>query len=386
MPNIQVQHKQANLGWLFYKNYFQAPLSSDLMVDRNHTITDRQFIAEAAKFEVTNAYGFQLYTTYPGLLVGSGYSHEYEFGDKKVKETAFKIGFFFDYVTGMPCIPGHGVKGALRTAFPNHKNEKYVKEKSEFIVALLADQGINCEESFTSYLGAKGIGSANYSPTAFATLLGETIFEGNEPVNVDSNGKFEYSTIPLYKRDIFHDAYIVSGGKDNLFLANDYITPHKNPLKNPVPIQFLKVLPGVGFQFQFDLRQGILEAAEKEKLFKTILLTLGIGAKTNVGYGQFTESKVVEATAIQLPTQAQSDILPNNWAQLRKGNKFKGEIVALDETHFKVEFMIGNTKATISRKLDKLKKITPEVGLELLVTIDQDYNGSGNVVCKFQTA
>ena len=80
------------------------------------------------------------------------------------------------------------------------------------------------------------------------------------------------------------------------FLGLDYITPHENPLKNPTPIQFLKLLPGVQILFQFEWHKLIikgkkLEVEKLEELFKTILEDLGIGAKTNVGYGQLINVK-----------------------------------------------------------------------------------------------
>jgi CRISPR-associated protein Cmr6 len=52
---------------------------------------------------------------------------------------------------------------------------------------------------------------------------------------------------------------------------------------------FLKILPEVTIQFQFDLKDGLLTKGQKEDLFRRLLLDFGIGAKTNVGYGQFEE-------------------------------------------------------------------------------------------------
>jgi CRISPR-associated protein Cmr6 len=53
----------------------------------------------------------------------------------------------------------------------------------------------------------------------------------------------------------------------------------------------VKVLPEVQFEFAFQLKNSqvlpALTAANKLDLFQQILLDLGVGAKTNVGYGQF---------------------------------------------------------------------------------------------------
>jgi CRISPR-associated protein Cmr6 len=54
---------------------------------------------------------FTLYTTYPGLLIGSGYAHSTNTtGDAS-------IGFYFDHTTGLPTIPGSSVKGVMRSVF-----------------------------------------------------------------------------------------------------------------------------------------------------------------------------------------------------------------------------------------------------------------------------
>ena len=112
-----------------------------------------------------------------------------------------------------------------------------------------------------------------------------------------SDENLEY--LSIYSRDIFYDAYITKPGQAGRIFGNDYITPHKHstqpeldPFTNPTPIQFLKILPGVTFCFQFKLTDSMIDGEtitveNKKLLLKQILLALGIGAKTNVGYGQF---------------------------------------------------------------------------------------------------
>jgi len=98
----------------------------------------------------------------------------------------------------------------------------------------------------------------------------------------------------IYQRDVFFDAVIKSPDNKGRILCSDSITPHgDNPLKNPTPITFLKIAPGCVLQFRFKLVDTIigtleLKAKDKLALFKTILATVGVGAKTNVGYGQLT--------------------------------------------------------------------------------------------------
>ena len=182
---------------------------------------------------------FELKTVYPGLLAGSGYSHELGH-----LEDEFKLGFSFDHTYGIPIIPGSSVKGLLRHA---------IEEDSSYFTDLL--------------------NSLNYQVNVSREEFIKQIFDG--------------TGISIYQRDVFLDAYPVST-QDKLF-GSDYITPHKNPLQDPNPIKFLRINPNVTFRFEFILHDNDNITAEmKRNLFNAILLDFGIGAKTNVGYGQFT--------------------------------------------------------------------------------------------------
>lgn len=207
---------------------------------------------------------FELATRYPGLVLGTGYGHGVKdaIGD-------FKIGFFFDYTTGMPVIPGSSIKGMLRSVFPNeigkhkHKNVtgEIKEEKRKYIRKLLGK-----DVSFD------------------VDALELELFEGliND----------EY--LPMSKHDTFLDAEIVKANSQKLIFGDDYITPHVDkitrlpaPLKNPEPLRFLKILPNVTFRFSFELESGpLISASQKLTLFQQIIIDLGIGAKTNVGYGR----------------------------------------------------------------------------------------------------
>ena len=100
----------------------------------------------------------------------------------------------------------------------------------------------------------------------------------------------------IYKRDIFFGAVIVKADKKGRILASDSITPHggenhDNPLLNPKPITFMKIASGCTMEFRFklmpsDINGKTFTAAQKKTLFEEILKTVGVGAKTNVGYGQ----------------------------------------------------------------------------------------------------
>lgn len=232
--------------------------------------------------------GFCLKTVYPGLLTGIGMPHEVP------GENTLKLGFYFDHTTGLPVIPGSTCKGLLRSAFPqweNHSNEpeKIKKAKTEYIYRIV--EGIKEDQQVE--IGKSEIELVNF--------VENEIFEG----------RIGEQQLSVYSRDIFFDAYIVRGTLDekrkDCIMGTDFITPHfkedvfseKSLLKNPKPIFFLKVLPDVVFKFQFLLnnnhewldkekqQQRLLTEEEKLKLFRKIILDLGIGAKTHVGYGQW---------------------------------------------------------------------------------------------------
>lgn len=94
-----------------------------------------------------------------------------------------------------------------------------------------------------------------------------------------------------YHRDIFFDAIVADVNENGLFLASDSITPHgSNPLQNPIPITFVRIASGCNIRFRFRLVDtDSMTVNDKQVLFKAILMTFGVGAKTNVGYGRLEE-------------------------------------------------------------------------------------------------
>lgn len=220
---------------------------------------------------------FSLKTIYPGLVIGSGYAHGNKESDKPKKDEAYQLGFYFDYTTGLPVIPGSSVKGALRSFFPSFgETQESLKKKTD-------------KEALHEYI--------NFH-------LGEGNALDQEQMKAFEAGIFKNG-------DVFYDAIVTK--VNTKLLAPDYITPHKNmegktyrdangqkiripdEFVDPTPIKFLKVAPGVTFTFQFKLNDFIdgtltITAYQKLSLFKNILLDIGIGAKTNVGYGKFIES------------------------------------------------------------------------------------------------
>ena len=225
----------ANIGWLFYRDYFKG-IDYTKLSDKKDT-TNKNYlekrvdaiVGQKPKIVEENILGnvhFKASTTYPGLLLGSGNAHELP-----SVEGQLSLGFSFDYATGLPVIAGSSIKGVLRSAF-RHK---------EYIQELLGDEQIDVE------------------------ALEKEIFD---------NG------------DIFFDAVVQSYATQ--LLSDDFLTPHDDEgIKNPTPIRFLKVAPAVTFVFDFYLQDTLISKDKKRKLFEAILEDIGVGAKTNVGYGKF---------------------------------------------------------------------------------------------------
>lgn len=231
----------------------------------------------------------------PGLLPGSGYPHE-------VGGTGeFKLGFSFDHTTGLPVLPGSSVKGVLRSVFPQFEydpekpwlwqhpddsgkglaaKQKVRVQKAKFVVSLLTQQGINIPDQEAEDI---------------AHTFELAIFEG---WNTALFSEQKAECIPICKHDVFFDALPIRPGRlvtgEVRLLGRDALTPHPRPLKNPTPLPFMKVLPGVTFEFVFRLHDSYLfghtvTASQKRSIFSKILCTVGAGAKTNVGYGQFLD-------------------------------------------------------------------------------------------------
>jgi len=215
-----------NFSFYFYKDKSYGKDILEKKIEKN--FEDKLKISD---------YGFLLKTTYPGLLIGSGYMHP------KLKENKddFQLGFDFDYTTGLPIIRGSTIKGVIRSAFPEEK-DIFKQEKEEWLEAFYKEKN--------------------------------KVYSEQEINEIFESGKV-----------IFHDAYIKDENKE--IFADDYITPHKSEIENPIPIKFLIIKPDVVFRFQFDI---FLEDKDFYlDLFKHIILYKGLGAKTNLGYGVFQE-------------------------------------------------------------------------------------------------
>lgn len=234
-----------NISKLFYKDYYKGvnfdyilgnaedagKENAAIIQKKNNEIKNSSLVKIARPANYTHVIKARI--AYPGLVTGTGLVH-----DSKKLTGGYNLGMHFDYTTGMPIVYGSSVKGVLREYF------------KEFYTGADADQ------------------------------LEKEIFAGELP---DGNKQ------PLCKRDIIFDAVIVEAYEGRI-VEDDAITPHKEgPLKNPIPITMLKIAPGCVIEFRFRLHDSdnkSMSAEAKRDLFETILMTVGVGAKTNVGYGQ----------------------------------------------------------------------------------------------------
>ncbi len=221
-----------NRGWLFYKKIYHNTNPNNPSID-SRVLQQLFGPFEAIEDEIEPTHELSLSLLYPGLLIGSGYLHGIS------DENDIKVGFFFDHTYGVPIIPASSVKGKLRSFFEG----EFLEEKKRLIEDILK-KPINLE------------------------ALKEEIFEKKDSI---------------YNRDIFLDAPIKGELKD------DYITPHRSPFADPIPIRFIKISSGAKVTFRFILHDGIISANEKFRLFINLLTLGGIGAKTNTGYGAFEE-------------------------------------------------------------------------------------------------
>lgn len=246
---------------------------------------------------VNDLYTLEFKTTYPGLLAGTGYNH-----DMKASEF-FKMGMSFDYTTGLPVIQGSSIKGLLRSAFPSiYEKEAEINEKERNVYNEMKNERIKYILEKLNKI--EGI-NKDIIDEYFVLKLEKELFDG-----IISVKDKEYNISPI-NRDTFFDAEInKEESKSNAILSEDYLAPHAEELKNPKPIKFAKVSPEIVFDFKFKLPEfysGVIYEEKSEKiirennikstltpiqkleLFKEIILDLGAGAKTNLGYGRFDE-------------------------------------------------------------------------------------------------
>ncbi len=267
-------------------------------------------------------FSFRLKTTYPGLLMGTGLEH-----DMKI-DGAVKCGFSFDYVTGLPYIPGSSLKGMLRSFFPgDEKPEEESAEYGKYILSCLSALIPGAEVSDSPDFLKLPEENGTHEEICEETAGTDTIVLQDLKNHIFENG------------DVFLGAFPVFTEKDDSrrLLDTEFITPHnRGRFKNPQPISLIKVRPDVVFEFCFLLRdytgkpsetepsetgnseaecseaqrsemdrsavenseakpkRVLLHAEKKAALFRQLILDMGVGAKTNVGFSRFAEEEKIK--------------------------------------------------------------------------------------------
>lgn len=251
-----------NLGYTFYRNNDRA---EDVDFGREIVNRAEHLKVDASEyFEIEHSEKLVYSTVYPSLTLGLGYAH-----DTSEKDD-YKLGFMFDHTTGLPYIPGSTLKGVLRSMFPFDEEDR---ERLDFINDLLGE---------------------SYSYEKLYEIE-KSIF-GKKPKDSDTKDDAQ-------SKDIFYDGYFetMEGG----FLASDNLTPHKDEITSPIPLRFLKIAPETKLVLQFELKENEkIGKTERMELYRGILSWTGLGAKTNVGYGQLEEydeekSKILKQQAIE---------------------------------------------------------------------------------------
>lgn len=188
---------------------------------------------------------------YPGILVGLGYPHEVSCGEITGQ---ISCGMSLDYVTGMPYIPGSSIKGIIRHIFDCAIDSKSVNQGctnnlyQEFLNIICPyNKDVDAKEIIDKYLGEES---------------------------------------PVNQKDIFYGGYIIGykkGLNNYKLIGKENIAP-KNEEKSNI-INMLKIRPGTIVAVVIKCND------DRMTIYRKILQYVGIGAKTNVGFGLISECK-----------------------------------------------------------------------------------------------
>ncbi len=316
------KYKSANKGYLFNKVYFAKEYYNN-----NASVLGINEALKCKSAQKTDdlKMGYQHISfdvLYPGIITGIGYLHDVN--QKEVKDDAYKIGMFFDFTSGLPIIPGSSVKGLLRSPF---KVKKSVSGK----------KGKGFDYTYIKQV-IKGIIAVELSDDEVLEFE-NSVFSG-----INGNGKH----MNITQRDIFHDAIISS---DSKLLGDDYITHHSCLIKEPVPIKFLKVRVGSKICFNFDLKvttlstdKVLLNLEQKVEIFARIIEDLGIGGKTNVGYGNLCSPQFDVSSLKEIAQKREEE--EKEKAKLAKEEKNQEEInnaSGIRKQMLIIQFKLGKT-------------------------------------------
>lgn len=168
------------------------------------------------------------------------------------------VGIYCDRSTGLPVIPGSGIKGVLSTWATWEANQ------NDDLSFPAPDKWIVQRKDYMSDYGRRIFGCDSSAGSEHA---GDLIFVGAYPKN-----------LPV--------------------LGLDLVNPHHDEIGNVkirlTPSAFLCIQPGTQWEFVFYARPGTTDAVTlldtTERWLRECLEQLGLGAKTAAGYGRFSVS------------------------------------------------------------------------------------------------
>lgn len=207
------------------------------------------------------------------LVTGLGESHPSE------------TSLVFDHTSGVPYIPASGIKGIVRFS---HSLNLLFDDNGHFTEKFVT-QGRNSENKLVDVL------KESDNDTWIPQLFGGGSLDENGKI-IKKRGKVIFldaypETIPDLHVDIINPHYHkYHGGED--VAPGDYC--------DPVPVKFLTVAQTAVFIFRVLIPEDISMGTKKlTTAFLNALETHGVGAKTAIGYGQFSISSEKEPRRLQ---------------------------------------------------------------------------------------
>ncbi len=201
-----------------------------------------------------------------------------------------ETGLVLDHTSGVPYIPAAGQKGVMRLAhmINSMKDEDgnwkeleqlyeqdIIKDENKDGEKITCWQEDGSSKTLYGYSGKKD------------SLAGQLIILDAYPLEP-----------PTLKEEIINPHFM------------KYYGGSRGPTEDqsPVPVKFLAVSPGVKFVFRFLLRKSLNNALEKnqnrlidlvQKAVQYALTKEGVGAKTSLGFGRFTDLKEAEPEKVK---------------------------------------------------------------------------------------
>lgn len=160
-------------------------------------------------------------------------------------ESVMEVGLTLHHTYGMPVIPGSTLKGLCRRG-----------------AGLLRDRGQLSEEAFAVLFGSSQMGQESASYCVFWDAWYDPASVGGQP--------FLRDTITVHHPDYY-------GNRDGAFPTD---------FDDPIPVPFLVIKPAAKFVFAVS-DSDTRWAAYARELLGWSITNLGVGGKTNAGYGYF---------------------------------------------------------------------------------------------------